>query len=126
MAETIEHRMQRLSEANIQFYTIERKDEGRVKRPFPSMYVPGDPEGGLVRNLGYFSNRGHEFVCGIANAVEIPKDLVLSAMHVGYSMGCEDFKSPTTTAVLEIHGIYDPQIDATHYFLLPHRKYLRK
>jgi len=125
MAETIEHRMQALIEAGVPIYTVEKSREDKVRRPFSAMSGSNHrPDEGLTRVLGYFANRGHEQVEGWRYSTLCEEAPRFAAMVVGSLLGLKEFGDPANEVDLEIHAIYDPQIDSTHYFLLPHRRYL--
>jgi hypothetical protein len=125
MAETIEHRLQTLIDAGIPIYTVRKNEEQSVRRPFTSMTSSEHrPDEGLVRNLGYFANRGFEQVEGWISSTVTDGAPRLAAMVVGALLELKGFGDYSNDVDLEIHSIHDPQGELIHYFLLPHRRCL--
>jgi len=125
MAETIEHRLQTLARHNVPIYSVEDERKHKVRIPFASMTSSDRrPDEGMIRLLGYFSNRGYESVEGWRSSKVTDEGPRLAAMAVGQSLGLKGFEDYSNDVDLEIHSVYDPQTRINHYFLLPHRRYL--
>jgi hypothetical protein len=133
MAETIEHRITSLMHEGIFILTVDGIKDLKGKNPLPQTSSSADKTPDITHNqlLGYFANRGAEYVfekcwgSGIdLTTAYLPQDNTrVSAFNYGKRLGLFDDK--TDHALFEDHAIVDDVQNKTHFFLMPHRMYLQ-
>jgi hypothetical protein len=133
MAETIEHRLMDIINNGLFIMTVDGIKNLRGANPISLTSSSADNTPGVPHNqlLGFFANRGSEFV--IDKCWASGSDLTsvygnnyascAPAFNYGKKIGLFDDK--TKHAIFEVHAIVDDLQIKTHYFLMPHRNYLQ-
>ena len=131
MAETFNHRMQDLTENGIFVLTKDGVSNLR-DHPLPSQTCSADETMRISTPelLGYFTDRGAEYVVekcyasknDFSRAVLQKDAAIVTVFNYGKRLGI--FDESTEDAVFEVHAIADHVQNKTHYFLMPHRRYI--
>lgn len=135
MAETIEHRIMNLTGNGIFILTVDGIKNLKSKNPLPLRSFSADTTPNISNDelLGYFENRGAEYVvdkCYAPGSDFTRKSSIQNhaAITSAFEYGKRDgiFNDNSETAIFEVHAIVDPECEKTHYFLMPHRDIIAK